>query len=445
MSLDPLESWSRLNMRLDLPGTRRTSVAALRGTAAALLLLVATSVAAADFDAGVRAFNRGDYASAFREFRALAEQGYALAQSYLGFMYANGEGVPEDDVRAYAWINLAAVQGNEYAERSRAMLRQRMTPAQIAEAQALSRRLAARIESGSGGAAASPVPDDPASPSGPSRDTVLRTQTHLARLGYDPGPLDGLPGRRTTEAVRRFQRDFGLSATGRISEELLVLLMAVAAARETEPLEPRSNGSGFVVGSGGAVVTNHHVVDGCAKVTVSRAGESHDAGVRATDAAADLALLRASSTVGAAAAFSRSPRASLGEAVTVAGYPLRGLLSSQLNVTSGNVSALAGIGDDAQRLQITAPVQPGNSGGPLLDTAGNVIGVVVSKLDAVRTAELTGDIPQNVNFAIKGALVRGFLDIHGIIYVRRASDVKLAPERLAERARAFTVAVHCWG
>ena len=378
-------------------------------------------------------------------FRKAAEQGDASAQNNLGLMYANGEGVPEDDVRAYAWGNLAAAQGDEGGKLLRALLRQGMTPAQIAEGQALSRRLAARIESGSGGAAASPVPADPVSPSGPSQDTVLRTQTHLALLGYDPGPLNGLPGRRTTESVRRFQRDFGLAATGRISEELLALLMAVAAARETEPLEPKSSGSGFVVGGSGDVVTNHHVVDGCARVTVSRAGASHDAGVRATDAAADLALLRASSALGKAAAFSRSPRASLGEAVTVAGYPLRGLLSSRLNVTSGNVSALAGIGDDPKRLQITAPVQPGNSGGPLLDTAGNVIGVVVSKLDAVRTAELTGDIPQNVNFAIKGALVRGFLDIHGVAYVRRASDVKLAPERLAERARAFTVAVHCWG
>ena len=191
-------------------------------------------------------------------------------------------------------------------------------------------------------------------------------------------------------------------------------------------------------------MTNHHVVDGCSKVTVRRAGASHDAGVRATDTGDDLALLQAPGAVGVAATFSRAPRARLGEAVAVAGYPLHGLLSNRLNVTSGNVSALAGLGDDVKRLQITAPVQPGNSGGPLLDAAGNVIGVVVSKLDAVRTAELTGDIPQNVNFAIKGALVRGFLDIHGVTYRRRASDVKLAPEQLAERAGAFTVAVHCW-
>ena len=68
----------------------------------------------------------------------------------------------------------------------------------------------------------------------------------------------------------------------------------------------------------------------------------------------------------------------------------------------------------------------------------------MSKLDAVRAAKLTGDIPQNVNFAIKGALVRGFLDIHGVAYHRRPSNAKLAPERLAESARGFTVAVHCW-
>lgn len=138
------------------------------------------------------------------------------------------------------------------------------------------------------------------------------------------------------------------------------------------------------------------------------------------------------------------PAPALGEAVTVAGFPLRGLLSSELNVTSGNVSALAGPGDDPKLLQITAPVQQGNSGGPLLDGSGNVIGVVVSKLDAVHAAALTGDIPQNVNFAIKGTLVRSFLDIHGVAYGRRPSNSKLAPEGLAELAQTFTVAVHCW-
>ena len=319
-----------------------------------------------------------------------------------------------------------------------------MTPAQIADAQKLSRELAARIAEGHSEPALAPITGDPVRPPDPSRDTVRQAQTYLALLGYDPGPVDGQPGRRTTAAVRRFQQDLGMTSTGRISEELLALLKEAAAARQKEPAEPVGSGSGFLVSGDSEIVTNHHVVDGCARVSVGRAGTSHDATVRAVDAAADLALLKAPPDTGEAATFSESPRASLGEAVTVAGYPLHGLLSREFNVTSGNVSALAGPGDDAKRLQITAPVQQGNSGGPLLDGAGNVIGVVVSKLDAVRAAKLTGDIPQNVNFAIKGALVHGFLDIHGVAYRRRPSNAKLAPERIAELARGFTVAVHCW-
>ena len=378
-------------------------------------------------------------------YRKAAGQGNAAAQFNLGVSYAKGEGVPEDDIHAYAWFNLAAAQGLEKSEQARAFIQQRMTPAQIAEAQKLSRQLDARIADGRGEPTSASFSGARVRLPDPSRDTVRQVQAYLALLGYDIGPMDGLPGRRTTAAVRQFQQDLDMTPTGRISDELLALLKVAAAAWPKEPAEPASSGSGFLVSRDGGIVTNHHVVEGCARVTVNHAGTSHDAAVRAVDADDDLALIEAPPGTGeAAATFSESPRASLGEAVTVAGYPLHGLLSREFNVTSGNVSALAGPGDDAKRLQITAPVQQGNSGGPLLDGAGNVIGVVVSKLDAVRAAKLTGDIPQNVNFAIKGALVRGFLDIHGVAYRRRPSNAKLAPERLAELARGFTVAVHCW-
>ena len=320
-------------------------------------------------------------------YRQAAEQRDVKAQLNLGLMYAIGKGVSKDDVQAYAWINLAAAQGDEGAKQGRTLIQQRVTPAQSAEAQKLSRELAAWIADGRGEPTPATIFGSPVRPPEPSRDTVRQVQAYLALLGYDPAPVDGLPGRRTTAAVRRFQQDLDMTPTGRISDELLALLKAAAAARQKAPAEPVSSGSGFLVSRDGGVVTNHHVVDGCAKVTVIYAGTSHDAAVRAVDADDDLALLEALPDTGEATTFSESPRASLGEAVTVAGYPLHGLLSKELNVTSGNVSALAGLGDDAKRLQITAPVQPGNSGGPLLDGAGNVVGVVVSKLDAVRAAK----------------------------------------------------------
>ena len=380
-------------------------------------------------------------------YRKAAEQGLANAQLELGRSYAGGKGVPEDHVQAYAWINLACAQrgeDDEDAQQHRTDLRQRMTSAQLAEAQKLSRQLAAWIEDGGDEPTLASASSDPVRSSAPSHDVVRPAQSYLAMLRYDTGSMDGLFGERTTAAVRQFQQDMGISSTGLISEELLALLRTVADARQKQTREPASSGSGFLVGRDGWIVTNHHVVDGCARVTVNCAGTSYDATVRAVEARDDLALLKVPLEVGQTATFSESPRASLGEAATVAGYPLHGVLSKELNVTSGNVSALAGPDDDAKRLQITAPVQPGNSGGPLLDGAGNVIGVVVSTLRATDAAKITGDIPQNVNFAIKGAVVRSFLDIHGVAYDRRPSNAKLPPEQLAERARAFTVAVHCW-
>ena len=77
------------------------------------------------------------------------------------------------------------------------------------------------------------------------------------------------------------------------------------------------------------------------------------------------------------------------------------MLGSQLKVSTGIVSATVGLLDDISQLQISAPIQPGNSGGPLLDEYGNVAGVVVAKLRALAVAKATGDIPQNVNFAVK--------------------------------------------
>ncbi len=127
------------------------------------------------------------------------------------------------------------------------------------------------------------------------------------------------------------------------------------------------------------------------------------------------------------------------------GFPLHGLLASEANVTTGTVSALAGIGNDARFLQVTVPVQPGSSGGPLLDLQGHVVGVVVGKLDALRVASVTGDIPQNVNFAIKAGVVGTFLQANGIAAMVFGEEPReLSAAAVGAQAKEFTVLVECW-
>jgi S1-C subfamily serine protease len=133
----------------------------------------------------------------------------------------------------------------------------------------------------------------------------------------------------------------------------------------------------------------------------------------------------------------------VGENIFVYGFPLAGLLASSGNFTIGNVTAVAGLGDDTTMIQMSAPVQPGNSGGPVFDQHGNVVAVVVSKLNALRIAKVTDDIPQNVNFAIKSLIAMSFLESAFVSASATASTTKLETPQIAERAREFTAQIRC--
>jgi tetratricopeptide (TPR) repeat protein len=203
-------------------------------------------------------------------------------------------------------------------------------------------------------------------------------------------------------------------------------------------------GSGIVVGAGGEVVTNAHVVDRCDAIKVQFASKKSETAVLvARDEKNDLALLRVASPPPAVAAFRDGAPVRAGDTVVALGYPLPSLLSSSATLTVGYVSALTGFEDDARYLQISAPVQPGNSGGPLVDASGHLAGIVTSKLNAENVARFIGDIPQNVNFAIKAEVVRTFLDGKGIAYKTQRSDQQLSPADVGEVARPFTVYVEC--
>jgi len=143
--------------------------------------------------------------------------------------------------------------------------------------------------------------------------------------------------------------------------------------------------------------------------------------------------------------FRDGPPVERGDSVVTYGFPLTGLLSSGPTLTTGSVSALTGLRDTPLHLTISAPVQPGNSGGPLLDAQGHVIGVVVAKLNAAAVAQaLGGDIPQNVNFAIKGDRAVEFLRAAGVDpTLADSGGADLGAARVGEIANPATAFLQC--
>jgi S1-C subfamily serine protease len=206
-----------------------------------------------------------------------------------------------------------------------------------------------------------------------------------------------------------------------------------------------SSGTAFAVAPG-LLITNGHVIAGCSSIEVVAADGRHTASIVDADHPLDLTLLRVNGLDEGTTARLRSPQnIRLGESVMVFGFPLAGSLSSSGNFTSGIVSALRGLKDAAGEVQITAPVQLGNSGGPLMDASGLVIGVVQAKYDALRAAIATGDIPQNVNFAISLHVLANFLARNGVSFRDGSLSVPLDTAQVAELAQSFTYRVVCRG
>jgi serine protease Do len=167
--------------------------------------------------------------------------------------------------------------------------------------------------------------------------------------------------------------------------------------------ETTISGTGFFVAPK-RVVTNNHVVSGCTKDIQVRYpdGRPYAATISGQDPNNDLVLLQTDMDNLSIAAFRFWPR--IGEQVASYGFPYSGVLSSSGNFTLGHVTSLTGVKDDTRFLQMSAPIQPGNSGGAVLDMSGSVIGVAVARLDAIANS-----IPQNVNFAIQTPTVVNFL------------------------------------
>ena len=205
-------------------------------------------------------------------------------------------------------------------------------------------------------------------------------------------------------------------------------------------------GSGVVVDGVGDILTANHVVAHCKSITVKTAtSKAFDAAVFGVDPKNDLAIVKLAydAPLGEPAHFRvQSQPARLGETVGVIGYPLTGYLSSEPKATFGQVNSVAGINNDYTLLQISAPVQPGNSGGPVLDESGQVIGVLVGTAPMAVVA-LTGSVPQNVNFAVRGEVAQIFMAARGIKVVTGHRQQAESTEAVAAQGLKSTVLVQC--
>ena len=204
-----------------------------------------------------------------------------------------------------------------------------------------------------------------------------------------------------------------------------------------------SSGTGFAVSYFGHLITNHHVINGCEKVTIKFNEKSElTAKILAIDSKQDLALLKINKRPLSVLAIDEEGPQLLNE-IFVAGYPFGNSISTSIKITKGIISSMKGLGDDNSNIQIDAAIQPGNSGGPILNNEANIVGVAVSKLDAVKVLEDTGSIPENINFGIKSNIVSKFLTSNSVNNLPKPNNTSISNKELSSIISNATYFVSC--
>jgi len=337
------------------------------------------------------------------------DQGHDLSQLILGGMYSNGEGVPQDYSKAFGWYQRSAAQGNIASQISLSDAYRSGHGVNVNFVQAYAWMNLAATK-------------------GDSSSIFKKMRDDLAAMLT---PQQRAEGQRLASNWKLGDIWLGDSRDSQVTGEGVI--------------SKRSTGTAFVVSKNGHALTNQHVVNGCVEMRL--AGRTGKVKVLTADTVNDLALLEISDTFADVAVLNSEPsKLRQGEDVVVFGYPLNSVLSSGGNLTPGTVSALSGLGNNSNQIQITAPIQPGSSGSPVLDRKGYVVGVVSMKLDDMKAARVTGSIPQNVNFAINGQTVSGFLSANKVKYKTGGGYLSLEKNNadIAEDISKSTLLVECW-
>ncbi len=398
-------------------------------------------------------FNEGigtakDESEAVRWYRKAADHGERRAQYQLARAYALGRGVAEDLHEAAQWYRRAAEQGLVHAQGSLALLYETGTGVEKDATEALRWYLKA-AEQGDAAAqfrAGLICKDDLKD----TKEAVRLFRSAASQANADAQILLGImcaygsgtpknyieaykwlslgvAGNPESEEARERARKHLAALERKLMTRDQVAEAQKASAefipkQQATPQHPngrtrdgpdqinqlRATGTAFAVTNDGCLVTNFHVVRAGSRLKVSTPNGVRLAKVVETDQAHDLALLKIDSKL-AGLPIVDSGSVRLGQSVFAIGFPNVEVQGFNPKLTKGEISSLAGVQDDERYFQISVPLQPGNSGGPLLDTHGNVIAVTSAGLNAAKTLNVTGSLPQNVNYAIKSAFLIPFL------------------------------------
>lgn len=220
-------------------------------------------------------------------------------------------------------------------------------------------------------------------------------------------------------------------------------------AEEDDPLTGQrqliGTGTGFYIGRDGALLTNDHVINHCGMITATPDdGDKVVLKLVATDPRHDLTLLRADVPPPAVAAFSAAPAASDGARLAVVGYPAYGLPTRLSTLSPAHIDPIR-LSTASDRVEFHGEVRHGNSGSPLLDDAGNVLGIVHATVDTPKVFRATGKRIVDIGVAVSWSAIMRFLAIHSVMPVLASGEQPvLDPKALHAKARRFVAQIGCW-
>lgn len=381
-----------------------------------------------------------DQETAARWYAKAAEQGLTDAMNNLGWMLSHGMGVDADPERGLTLIRAALAKGNVPAENNLGVLYQQgLGVEQNDHTAGYWFRRAARKGNAS---AQKNLGMQYLNGTGVKKDTIEAAKwLSIALTSGDASakePLQELEKTLTPEQIE--------AAKKRILQFKPEKVAAKKEEDENEPTnKPRSIGTGFFITKDGYILTNHHVIDKAKRIIVRHNGRQYQVKSAKYDALNDVALLKVDGEFPILPIIS-SRHVSLGDEVFTIGYPNVPVQGSAPKLTSGQINSLRGERDDPRFFQTSTQIQPGNSGGALVNEAGQVVAVVTKRLKDMKTLERTGFLPQDVNYALKASYALAFLELEPEVlsqvlenHVTKASSTAEARIQ-AEAAAAMIIA-----